>query len=149
MPTSVRGTPSYNEQGILTLPFEYDSTIVYDPSYYDGSFHAALLNNNVNGVLVALTVGSTVGLGTSGAYPMGKLVKVEPNSCTVEVGGTMAVPYVSANANPPLIGRGIQTDGAGNAISPAGGVRLATERGIVLALDTTNQICYVYMGGAS
>lgn len=139
---SVRSKTLYNEQGLLTLSFNYDGTIVYTGSFYDGSNHSAQI-----GKLVVLASDSTVGLGTTGGFPLGKLIKVEPNACTVEVAGTVQVPYISANANPPLVGRGITTDGAGNALTPAGGVRLATERGIVLSVDAVNQLCYVLFGG--
>ncbi len=140
---SVRVAPIFQEQGILTLTLEYDTSIVYDASYYDGTNHSAQV-----GDLVALVSDSTAGLGSSGNYPLGKLIKVEPNACTVEIGGVVSVPYVSTNANPPLVGRGIQVDGAGNAITPAGGARLATERGTVLSLNSTTQTCYVFLGGS-
>lgn len=137
--SDVRDTLLFNEQGAEILTLAYDTSIVRDANRYDG------LNGSAQvGDLVALVSDSTVGLGTTGNYPFGKLLKVEITKCSVQVGGVMQVPYVSANANPPIVGRGIQVDGAGNAISPAGGVRLALERGIVLSLDATNQVCSVY-----
>lgn len=129
----------FNEQGLELLSFAYNGTIVRDPSHYNLGNGSAQV-----GMLVGVVADGTVGLGASGGFPLGRLMRVEDTKCTVAVGGVMQVPYVVLNANNPIVGRGIQLDGAGNAISPAGGVRLATERGIVLSLDATNQICKVY-----
>jgi hypothetical protein len=147
---SVRVAPAFTEQGILLLTFEYDGTIVYDASYYDGAYHNSLLNNAAQGVLVELVSDSTVGLGTDAHYPIGKLIKVEPNACTVEVAGTIVVPYNASNSSVvPLVGRGIQVDGYGYAKTPTGGARLATERGIVLSVDSTNHLAYVLLPAAA
>jgi hypothetical protein len=134
---SVRVKPAFRDQGLLLLTFRYDTSIVYDASYYDGTNHSAQY-----GMLVALVSDSTVGLGSSGNYPIGKLVKIEPNTCTVEVAGTIEVPYASGYA--PTVGLGVTVDGAGNALAGAS-PRAATERGIVLALDTTNLLAYVLL----
>lgn len=136
----VRAVASYSELSPFTATFKIDgTTVTYTPSNYDGTNHSAQV-----GKAVSLVADSTIGLGAAAAWTLGKLIKVESDGfATVQYGGVMALPYVVANPNPPLIGRGVQGDGAGNVISPAGGVRLATERGTVISLDAVNQLAYV------
>lgn len=135
----VRAVVGFGEslEGIYT--FSKNGTIVYTSSYYDGTNHSAQV-----GMAVELVSDSTVGLGTTGHWPLGKLTRVESDGfVSVATRGVLALPYNSGNANPPLVGRGVQVDGAGLVITPAGGARLATERGTVLSLDATNSLAYV------
>ena len=123
-----------------TLTFNIDgTTVTADTNRYNLGNGSAEI-----GMMVELVSDATIGLGTTAHYPLGKLIKVETDGvCSVVTAGVVGVPYVALNANPPLVGRGVQIDGAGNVITPSGGTRLATERGQVLHLDSTNQICYV------
>jgi hypothetical protein len=135
----VRATASFNEMDPKTATFKYDGTVVYDPSAYNLGNHSAQV-----GKTVTMASDSTAGLGASGNFPLGKIIAVESDGfMSVQYGGAMALPYNPGGGNLPVVGRGVQVDGAGLVISPAGGVRLATERGIVVALDSTNSLCYV------
>ncbi len=133
----VRDTVDFNEQDMGLLSFNYDNTIVQDTSHYDMGN-----GSTQTGMVVAMVSDATVGLGASGDFPLGKLVKVETTKCTVQYRGTMQLPYLVGSV--PTIGRGITIDGAGNAQQAAGGARGAVERGIVLSLDTTNHFVKVY-----
>ncbi len=126
----VRDFVAYQEQAVDVLTFDFDASIVPDTNRYDLGLGSVQV-----GLTVALVSDSTVGLGATGGYPTGKLVKVEGTKCSVQCKGTMLLRY--ATGTPPIVGRGVQVDGAGNVISPAGGVRLATERGIVVSLGKT------------
>lgn len=137
--SSVRAWITFQELHNKVVTFKYDSSIVANTDRYGGSNGSAQI-----GKAVAKAADSTVGLGSTGNWPLGTVQKVDPDGfCSVVVGGIVAMPYVANNANPPLLGRGVQVDGSGNAISPAGGARLATERGIVLSLDSSAGLAYV------
>lgn len=127
-----------------------NSTITYDASNYNLGYHNTLLASNaaagLPGPAVALVSDSTVGLGTSGGWLLGRLESVESDlACTVTQRGIVGFPYTIGGGTVPIIGRGVQVDGAGKVISPAGGVRLATERGTVVHLDSTLGIAYVQL----
>ncbi len=133
--SDVRDFTDYNEQAPELLTFSFDSSIVADPNRYDlgtGWTTPAF----TDGVVVGLVSDSTVGLGVSGGYPLGKLVSVQNDKCSVQVAGTMQ--FAVNSVTPPIVGRGITLDGAGKATYPGGGTRLATERGIVLSIGTDN-----------
>lgn len=126
----IRDYVDFIEQSVDVLTFGFDSSIVPDLSMYDLGLGSAQV-----GLAVTVTADSTIGLGTNGEFPIGKVVKVEPTKCSVQTKGTMLLPYATGSA--PIVGRGVQVDGAGHVFTPAGGVRLATERGIVLKLNQT------------
>ncbi len=129
---SVRNTPAFSEIAPVTATFKIDSSIVPDLNRYDLGLGSAQVND-----VVTLTSDSTCGLGSAGNFVLGQLLKVEPDgNATVQIGGVINAPYNTGGGTPPLVGRGIQVDGTGLATTPAGGVRLATERGIVLMLTT-------------
>lgn len=110
---SVRSAPKFNEQNIVTVTMSYDSSIVYDPSYYDGTNHSAQV-----GDAVALTGNGIVGLGAAGAALFGKLLEVESDGvCTVAIAGMLQFP--AATTNPPLLGHGVTVDGTGKVSSAA------------------------------
>jgi hypothetical protein len=134
-----RASTVYTEQHADHLPFKKHSSITYTASNYDGTNHSPDI-----GKAVTLSGDSQAGLGSSGDYLLGALVRVESDGwVTVQVGGTFGFPYTVGGGTAPIVGRGVQVDGAGKVITPAGGNRLATERGTVLSLDATNAIAYV------
>ncbi|HZC04421.1 MAG TPA: hypothetical protein VE338_02175 [Ktedonobacterales bacterium] len=110
---SVRAAPKFNEQNIVTVTMSYDSSIVYDASYYDGANHSAQV-----GDAVALTGNGIVGHGAAGAALFGKLLEVESDGvCTVAIAGMLQFP--AATTNPPLLGHGVTVDGTGKVSSAA------------------------------
>lgn len=110
---SVRAAPKFNEQNIITVTMSYDSSIVYDPSYYDGTNHSAQV-----GDAVALVGNGIVGLGAAGAALFGKLVEVESDGvCAVAIAGMLQ--FTPTVANPPLLGHGVTVDGTGKVSSAA------------------------------
>jgi hypothetical protein len=110
---SVRAAAKFNEQNIVTVTMSYDASIVYTPSYYDGSNHSAQI-----GSAVALVGNGIVGLGAAGAALFGKLLEVESDGvCTVAVAGMLQFP--AATTLPPLLGHGVTVDGAGKVSSAA------------------------------
>lgn len=135
----VRAIVGFNETDAKTITVKYDNSVVYDSSAYDLGNHSAQV-----GFGVSMVSDSTAGLGSSGNFPLGKIIAVESDGfMSVQVGGGLVFPYTVGGGTQPIIGRGVQVDGTGKVISPAGGVRLATERGIVTALDTVNGLAYV------
>ncbi len=138
---SVRKNPFYNEVGGKWLTFLYDSSIVYDPSDIATDNHSAQV-----GMAVAIVSDSTVGLATSGKLFRGTVVAVESDgACTVQVGGVCKVPYL--NSAPPIVGRGVTVDGAGNVTSASGGATAAETAfgACVLSLDSVNFLAYVLL----
>lgn len=109
---SVRSAVKFNEQNIVTVSMGYDASIVYDPSFYDGTNHSAQV-----GLAVALTANGQVGLGSAGGALFGKLLAVEPDACTVAIAGMIQFP--AATTNPPLLGHGVTVDGTGKVSSAA------------------------------
>src|SRR5258705_13439876 len=110
----VRGAAAYDEMQPVLMTFDYDGTIVLDPSHYSLSQGSAQV-----GKVVTLVAGGQVGLGASGGYPLGKLIKVESDKCTVQIAGSMGLPYLGGSI--PAVGRGVFIDGAGNAQQATGG----------------------------
>lgn len=140
-----RAIVGFKEQDPRFLTFKYDSSIVYDPSMYD-----LVMGHSLQvGKAVTQVSDSTVGLGAAGGVFAGLLVRVESDGfCTVQVGGTMGVPYVVAT--PPIVGRGVTVDGAGNVTSAGAGATLgeASSSAQVLALvasdpTTATPVAYV------
>lgn len=142
---SVRKAPFYNEVGGKWLTFFYDSSIVYDPSDIATDNHSAQV-----GMAVGLVSDSTVGLGAALASAAkilrGVVVAVESDgACTVQTGGVCKCPYLVGT--PPIVGRGVTIDGAGNVTSASAGPT-ATETATaaqVLSLDSTNLVAYVLL----
>lgn len=126
---SVRATPKFNEQGLQFMTFQYDSSIVYDPSFYSTESSGGNDNHSQQiGMAVTLTAAGTVGLGTAGQRFVGKLYAVEPDVCTVAIAGVLQVP--AATTNPPLLGHGVTVDGTGKVSSAA--TAAALESGTVI-----------------
>jgi hypothetical protein len=138
----VRAIVGFNELDAKNLTVKYDGTIIFDPSAYNLGNHSAQV-----GKAVTMASDSTAGLGASGNYPLGKVLAVESDGfMSVQYGGGIAFPYNPGGGTPPVIGRGVTVDGAGLVIT-TGGARVATERGIVVALDSVNQLAYVIFQG--
>ena len=138
---SVRKAPLFNEIGAHRDTYYYNNTIVYDPSDIATDSHSAQI-----GMAVTLVSDSTVGLGASGGLFRGAVIVVESDgSCTVQDGGVVKVPYLVGA--PPIIGRGVTVDGAGNVTSASGGATAAESvyGACVLSLDATNLVAYVLL----
>lgn len=130
---SVRAAPKFNEQGLTFLTFQYDSSIVYDPSFYSAESGTNDNHSAQIGDAVTLTSAGTVGLGSAGQMLVGKLYSVEPDVCSVAISGILQL--TPATANPPLLGHGVTVDGTGKVTSAA--TPAALERGTVINANTT------------
>lgn len=98
------------------------------------------------GFSVAMSSDKTVYVGQAGDQLVGKLNRSDADgTCVVQDFGYVSFSIVN-NGTVPAIGRGVVCDGAG-------GVRIAAagsewkERGVVVALDTTNLVAVVKLPG--
>jgi hypothetical protein len=124
-----RKDTSIEDIGLLTLPFKYDGTIVYNRLLAGGSAQV--------GMAVSLTGLKQVGLGADGARVHGKVVKVEGDGfCSVHVEGGIDLPAAAPIANGSRIvaaGAGLIRAAAavGAAFAQAAATDQANARGIV------------------
>lgn len=129
----------WNENDAHYSTFYYDGTIVYDANDIATDNHSGQV-----GKAVAVVGDSEVGLGAAGGIFRGKVVVVEEDGvCTVQDGGVVEVPYLAAT--PPIVGRGVTVDGAGNVTSASAGAT-AAETALaaqVLSLDSVNLLAKV------
>ena len=108
-----------------------------------------------NTAACVLTDNNTVGKGTAGGQILGKVVWVSeelvssttvPVLCSVQARGVARFTYVSTA---PQIGNAVEADGAGkvrqasSVTVPAGGLK---HIGIVIAVDSVNSTCDVWLG---
>jgi hypothetical protein len=130
----------------LLLTFEVDTTSAKDFTWtdIDANLTAAAMSGN-----------NAVGMGSAGSRLIGKVISVSddlvsgtavPQLCTVQVTGVARFLY---SGTAPSVGNKVECDGAGKvrkAVTltdvPAGGT---AQRGMVIAVDTTNTACDVLL----
>ncbi|MCB9357576.1 MAG: hypothetical protein H6505_03295 [Calditrichaeota bacterium] len=130
----------------LLLTFEVDTTANKDFTWtdIDANLTAAAMSDN-----------NKVGMGSTGARLIGKVVSVSddlvagtavPQLCTVQVTGVARFVY---SGTAPTVGQKVECDGTGKVRRastftdvPVGGT---AHRGMVVAVDTTNSTCDVLL----
>ena len=133
--------------GTPFLTFQVDTTADLDFSQSD-------LDNNLTACVISAN--NEVGMGSDGDKLFGKVVWVSqelqsgtsiPALCAVQARGVARFKYV---ATTPVINQMVEVDGAGKVKQASADVDIAAGghlmRGQVIAVDTTNTTCDVWLG---
>jgi hypothetical protein len=130
--------------GYLTMGVDTTASLDFTQTDLDNGLCACAISGN-----------NEVGMGADGGKLFGKVVSVEdelddndiPVRCTVQARGVARFKYV---ATTPVVGQMVELDGAGSVSQASADTDIAAGghlmRGQVIAVDTTNETCDVWLG---
>lgn len=132
--------------GLLTMAVDATADKDFTQSDLDNGLVACIISDD-----------NEVGMGSAGDKLFGKVISVSdelqsgtsiPAYCTVQARGVARFRYNSAAA--PVVNQMVEVDGAGKVRQASADEDIAAGghlmRGQVLAVDTTNQTCDVWLG---
>ena len=139
-----------DNEGIGSGPF---LTMTIDQTA-DRDFNQDDLDDNLTACVISDS--NEIGMGTAGSKLFGKVVWVSsdlvsgttiPATCAVQARGVARFPYV---ATAPEVNQMVEVDGSGKVLQATQDADIAAGghlmRGQVIAVDTVNQTCDVWLG---